>query len=248
MGKKRLGQFLALLFWLMVWQAVASLVALPVLMPGPGQTLTALWHMAGQGTFWLSVGASLLRISAGYLAALLLGVILAVLCAGSAFFQILLSPLRTLIRSTPVSSFIILVLLWLRIDRVPIFITTLTVFPIIWINVQQGISQVDPRLLEMAQVYTFRPSRLYRFIYLPSVLPYFSSAAATGLGFAWKAGIAAEVIAKPLYSIGKNLQDAKVYLDTDALFAWTLVVVLLSLTLETLLKRLVKARGKGDSR
>ena len=246
MNKKRMRTALVFIFWLLVWQASASLAALPVLLPGPLATLEAMSRLAATSDFWLSAGASLLRIMAGYLLALLVGALLSVLCAGFETAEAILSPLRTLIRSTPITSFIILVLLWFRADKVPIFIAFLTVFPIIWHNVQQGIQQVDPELLEMAKVYTFRPSQMLVHIYLPSVSPYFYSAAATGLGFAWKAGIAAEVIAKPVYSIGRNLQDAKVYLQTESLFAWTLVVILLSLGLETLLKRMMRKREQGN--
>lgn len=47
----------------------------------------------------------------------------------------------------------------------------------------------------------------------------------------WKAGAAAEVIGIPRGSIGERLQQAKVYLDTPDLFAWTLVIVAASLFL-----------------
>ena len=39
---------------------------------------------------------------------------------------------------------------------------------------------------------------------------------------AFKSGIAAEVIGVPDFSIGANLYEAKIYLDTASLFAWTL--------------------------
>ena len=66
----------------------------------------------------------------------------------------------------------------------------------------------------------------------------------TGLGFAWKSGIAAEVIALPALSVGKNLYDTKIYLERADLFAWTLAVILLSLGLEALLKRAIgRIRG-----
>lgn len=245
MSRKGYRMTLVAFFWVLLWQAAASMVALPVLLPGPMQTLEALVRLGSVPTFWLSAGASLLRIMMGYALALVFGVLLSILCASIETAEALLSPLRTLIRSTPITSFIILVLLWFNVDRVPIFIAFLTVFPIIWHSVQQGIQQVDVALLEMTKVYTFKPHQVLRYVYLPSVAPYFYSAAATGLGFAWKAGIAAEVIAKPSYSIGKNLQDAKVYLQTESLFAWTLVVILFSLALETILKRVMSKRAQG---
>ena len=239
------GKLMVALIWLAIWQLAAHLIALPVLLPGPGLTLVTLWQLAGDGAFWLSLVFSLLRIMLGYLLALLVGTALGLLCAAWPLAEALLSPLRTLIRSTPVSSFIILVLLWLPIGHVPLFIAGLTVLPIVWLSVQHGIAEVDKGLMEMTRAYQFGRWKRMRHLYAPSVLPYFAAAASTGLGFAWKAGIAAEVIARPLQSIGRNLQDAKVYLQTDRLFAWTLVVILLSIALEKLLRRTVPLLRRG---
>ena len=81
-------------------------------------------------------------------------------------------------------------------------------------------------------------------MYLPHCLPYFSAGALTSLGLAWKAGIAAEVLCTPNHSIGKQVYDAKVYMETAEVFAWTLVVILLSLALEKLLKHCLERRDR----
>ena len=75
-------------------------------------------------------------------------------------------------------------------------------------------------------------------------MPYFLAACTTGLGFAWKSGIAAEVICRPGLSIGRQLQDAKIYLETPEVFAWTATVVVLSILLEKGLLRLAKRLGR----
>ena len=63
---------------------------------------------------------------------------------------------------------------------------------------------------------------------LPQLLPPFLNGCELALGLCWKAGAAAEVIGMPKGSIGERLQQAKVYLDTPDLFAWTLVIVVVS--------------------
>ena len=62
---------------------------------------------------------------------------------------------------------------------------------------------------------------------------------ATGLGLAWKAGVAAEVLCRPAWAVGTQIVQARDYLETPSLFAWTLVVLLLSLALEKLLSALL---------
>ena len=66
----------------------------------------------------------------------------------------------------------------------------------------------------------------------PQVAPFFLAAARTGMGLAWKAGVAAEVLAAPRLGIGRALYEAKVYLETADLFAWTAVIVCISVVLE----------------
>lgn len=237
---------LSIALWVMVWQGIAMLVGLPLLLPSPMETLGAAYELWRQPVFWHSVLLSLLRIMGGYLLAIVIGVLLAYLCERSGIAEALLAPLRTVIRSTPVSSFIILVLLWMKIDMVPLFISFLMVLPIVWHGMQEGFGALSPQLAEMAHVYDFTLGKRVRYVTLPQLLPFFRSAAATGSGIAWKAGIAAEVIARPTMSIGRHLQDTKVYLLTDQLFAWTVTVIVLSILLERGLTHLLKAAGKGE--
>ncbi len=92
----------------------------------------------------------------------------------------------------------------------------------------------------MAEVFCISRLRVLRFIYLPQIMPFFISACSVSLGLAWKAGVAAEVIGIPKGSVGEQLQQAKVYLDTPDLFAWTFVIVVISIVFEKLVLIFVK--------
>jgi NitT/TauT family transport system permease protein len=155
----------------------------------------------------------------------------------------------TVVKSTPVASFIILALIWLGRDILPVVITGLMVLPVVWANVSAGIAGQDGKLLEMAAVYRMSRWGILRHITVPSVLPHFRAALSSALGLGWRAGIAAEVLTVPQLSIGKRIFEAKLYLETTELFAWTLTVILLSLLIERVLLRLVRAepRRGGES-
>ncbi len=75
-------------------------------------------------------------------------------------------------------------------------------------------------------------SGVFRYIYVSQVLPYFLSACRLSLGMCWKAGVAAEVIGVPSGSIGEKLYNAKIYLNTPDLFAWTIVIIVISFVFE----------------
>jgi NitT/TauT family transport system permease protein len=234
-----------LIFWLVVWAIAALAVGKELLLPGPWTVVRALGALAVTGTFWATTAATLARVFLGLLAGVVLGVAIAVLTCASRWCDRLLSPLVRVIRATPVASFILLVLLWVATGRVPVVISALMVLPVVWGNVSRGIRETDPQLLEMAAAYRLGPGRTLARIYLPSVAPYFTAGVETGLGLAWKAGVAAEVLCRPKLAIGTQVFYTRTYLETADLFAWTLVVIVLSLLLETALVRVLR---KGVAR
>ena len=140
----------------------------------------------------------------------------------------------------PVASFIILALVWIKSAYLAVFISFLMVLPIIWTTVQSGIEGLDRKYLEMAQVFGLSSAKTLFQIKIPFIMPSFIASATSALGFAWKSGVAAEVICRPANSLGKLLQDAKLYLETPRVFAVTATVALLSLLLELIIKRVTR--------
>ena len=130
------------------------------------------------------------------------------------------------------ASFIILCLIWLNSSNLPIFIAFLMVLPVIYTNMLQGIKSTDKKLLEMAEVFSLKKLRRIKYIYMPQLRPYIQSACSISLGLCWKAGIAAEVIGIPEGSIGEALYQAKIYLNSRDLFAWTVVIIIISIVFE----------------
>lgn len=236
--------FAAAVFWTAVWQASYMVIHNDLLLASPLQVLGSLAILGRQPGFWFSVLYSILRIESGYFLGVLAGTLLAVLTVRFVWVYRFLYPVISAIRSTPVASFIILALVWMSSGRVVIFIVFLMVMPVIWANVAEGIRKIDPLLHEMAFVFRLTRSQTLRFIDIPSVSPFFVAAATTGLGLAWKAGIAAEVLSTPRNSLGGLLYEAKIYLETPDLLAHTAVIILLSLLLEKLLVSVLALAGK----
>jgi len=233
--RKLLQTALIALIYLAVWEAVSLLVGKELLLPSPLSTLTRLAVLLTKGESWLFSGLTLLRIMTGYVIGVLLGVLLAVLTARYHFAEALLSPLRAIVKASPVTSFILLALLWLSSDMVPLVISVLMVVPMVWTATAETILQTDPRLIEMGRMFGLSSWQIVKKIYVQSVLPQFLAACTTSLGFAWKSGVAAEIIALPQKSIGYMLYQSKLRIETVDLFAWTLMIVALSMLLEWVL-------------
>lgn len=221
--------------WLAIWQILYMVIENDILFASPATVFSRLWMLIGTKAFWLKTAHSLWGITKGYLLGVIFGTMLAVLTASSKLLYAVFQPMLSVIKATPVVSFIILALVWMQKNTVPVFISFLMVLPVVWANLSVGIRETDEKLLEVAKAYKFGIGKTIRHIYLPSVMPVFLTALTTATGFAWKAGIAAEVISTPRHAIGSELYNAKVYLETADLFAWTLVVILLSMIFEKLI-------------
>ena len=237
---------LAFVFWVGVWWIISLIVGREVLIPSPPAVAVRLFELLQTSDFYISVLLSVLRITAGFGAAVVLGIITGILCAKSSAADTLLSPFFSVIKATPVASFIILALVWINKELIPVFISALMVLPVIHGNVKQGILQTDVQMLEMARIFGFGRKKTLKVVYLPSVLPYLYAGMKTCLGLAWKAGVASEVLCFAAYSIGNRLYQSKVYLETADMFAWTVTVIIISVIIEKLLMAAVSLHNKKN--
>ena len=206
-GTKYTGiHILAVLFWIAIWQFASMYLKQEILLASPVSVIKRLTE--------------------------LIVMFLAVWAYWSKTVEILTAPVIAVVKSTPVASFIILCLIWIPSKNLSVFISFLMVLPVIYTNILEGIRQTDRKILEMAKVFRVNLRRQIRYIYVSQVLPYFLSACRLSLGMCWKAGVAAEVIGVPSGSIGEKLYNAKIYLNTPDLFAWTIVIIVISFVFE----------------
>lgn len=187
----------------------------------------------------MSILLSFLKIIGGFLLGITAGTLLAGLSACFRWIGDLLEPFVQTVKAIPVASFVILVLIWIPSRNLSIVITFLMVFPIIYTNVCNGLGSMDSQLLEMAEVFRLSPLIRIRYIYVSQVLPFFRAGCSLALGLCWKAGVAAEVIGIPDHSIGEKLYEAKIYLNTPDLFAWTLVIIIISVVFEKVFLKVI---------
>lgn len=238
---------LAILFWVGIWQLASMAVGKDLILPGPVSVIKALGHLVVQGSFWTSIVLTMLRIMLGYAIGVTAGCLLALACCASKGLDTLLSPIVRMVRATPVASFIILAMLWMSKGGVPVLMAAFMAAPVVWANLVEGYRSRDMKLSEMALAYRLGQWKTLRFVTVPALMPALKASCLTALGFAWKSGIAAEVLSQPKTSIGANIYYSKVYLETPELFAWTASVIVLSFLLETVVKKLLARQRGGEN-
>ncbi|MBR5005891.1 MAG: ABC transporter permease subunit [Clostridia bacterium] len=233
-----------IVFWIVLWLIVSLAVGKEIILPSPASVAKEFVRLLGTGDFYLSLLRSFASIIAGFLAGNMLGVVLGTFAGLSKPFRAFMSPAMTVIKATPVASFIIIVLIWLGKALTPAFISFLIVLPIVWQNVMSGFDSADPGLLEMARVFEFSTWRKIRYIYAPAASESYAAAVKTSMGLAWKAGVAAEVLAGTAKTLGGQIYSTKVYLEVPQLFAWTVAVIVFSLLIELAASSVVKLAGR----
>ncbi len=238
--KKEKMPFWVILSWIALWQFLSMAINSQILLASPISVFKELLLLIQQFYFWQAVFFTMLRISAGFVLAVVIGTLLAVISSKVKLFKQWVSPLIIIAKSVPVASIIVLVIIWVSAENIAIFISLIMVMPVVYTNVLSGINNLNKQLAEMAFVFEVASIAKLRYITIPQIMPFFESACLVGLGMSFKAGIAAEVIGFTDNSIGGNLYQAKIFLDTPSLFAWTIVIIAVSFLFEKVFSFLIK--------
>ena len=238
----------AIIVAILLWQLLAMKLDQKLLLATPVDVAKTLGVLVKSQEFYSAIAYSMGRILIGLLIGAAVGIACALLAGRWHFMEVLFWPYFSAMKATPVASIVILCLVWLSGRRLSVFIVFLVVTPVIYTNILAGIKNLDPKMKDMARVFGINGLHRLLYVYLPELKTYIIAAFALATGMAFKAGIAAEVIGTPGGSVGKMLYNAKVYLETPELFAWTVVIIVLSVVVEQVILGLVKWMFAGLQR
>lgn len=246
-NKQRLITAAAVVLLIAAWKILSMIYRSDFILPSPGKTTVAAVKLFADEGFLKVVGTTVLRALTGFAIAGILGLGLGLLAGADPNVFALLNPFVVVIRSTPVIAFTLLALIWFSPDSMPVFIGMLTMFPLIFTNVCDGIRNIDRSLIQMARFYKVSRRRIVREIYIPAITPFIISGVSNAVGIGWRAVIVGEVLGQPLYGIGSRMQDAQMVLRVDVLIAWTFVVIFLSYCFDLIIRAVERKLVKWKS-
>ena len=226
-SRKFISRLLAAAFWLAAWQLIASFVS-PVLFAGPVRTFVRLFELSMLSEFWRTIFTSLGRIALGLCAGFLIGGLTAVLAHLCGLLRALFEPLLAMMKSVPVACVVVVALIWMRSPWIAAMVSCFVTAPVVYASLCSGFDAMDRQLGEAFNLYHVSFARKMRYYYLSELAPSLYACCRTCIGMAWKAGVAGEVIGLPDYSIGEQIYLAKNYLNIEDLFAWTIVILVIS--------------------
>ena len=234
---KRLLSYGAIaLIWLAIWWIAALIVNAPIILPSPVEVISKLSELISETEFWLSILYSLIRVLFGLLCATVIALLTAAVSFKFSLIERFLKPLVTVIKSTPIVSFVFVAYIVFSKDlnALPAFIAGLIVFPVMHESTLDALKRTPKELVEVSEVFGATFIERLRYLWIPTALPSFISSSKTSIGLAWKSGVAAEaLIAIPsILSIGNEIYNARLEIEAAYQFAWTLVIIILSLSIE----------------
>lgn len=229
-------KFLSIFFFLIIWEGVALYIDNSLLFPRVSEIFLSLKNLVASRDFILILWNTLSRFFISIVFSLILAIIFSVASYRYEVISFLLFPFIIFLRAVPTIAIIIVVLIWSSVEKVPIVVGVLILFPILYESILGGIKNVDKNLLKMSKVFKVPTKRVVRDIYIPSIYYSISSNIPSYIGLTFKVIIAGEVLSQESLSIGGEIFINKIYLESSNIFAWIIVVIGLNYFLEKGLK------------
>lgn len=218
---------LTILILIAGWQVLSLSVGNDVLIPYPIEVVQMVIQLFFKQIFYTSVFASLVRVSVGFFASLLIALVLAILADRFSTFRKLFEPIQILTKSIPNISYIIIFLVWLGSEKSASMIAFLILFPIFYNNFLFALDHVSQELKDVEKIYPESFFELIRVRTLPLLIPTLLSSSKMAFGLGFKVTVMAEILGQVQVGVGRQLYIARQNLDTTALFAWTIIIILI---------------------
>ena len=221
---------------LFLWQIIALKINNDIYLPTITQVLISMKEIVLSDRFYLDIIFSMSRCILSFISAILIALILSTLSYISRFIRNLLKPITVITKSIPTMIVIVLVLIWFDKNSSPFIIGFIIVFPILYDSILDSILNIDKGILEMANLYNIGLRNKSLKIYLPSIKFRIISIIGSTFSLALKVIIAGEVYGQPKYGMGTQIQLEKINFNTSGIFAWIIIIIIISFVLENFQK------------
>lgn len=212
--------------FLIIWKVLSSIYS-PLILPGPILTIKSLWKIIQGDRFLAEVFITVNRLLVGLIGSVAIGSLIGIIVGINQRARKLFEPFIYLIQSIPPILYMTLAMIWFGLDgQATMFIIFIASVPIMVINISEGFENIDIKLIEMGKSFQFSRRKMITTIILPSLITYFKSGFIIVMGLGWKLVIMGEVLSSST-GLGAQITDARMNLQTNMVFAWGAIVMVL---------------------
>ncbi len=224
---------LSILLLFVVWGLYAAYIDNTFILPKPVMVLERVLELLQEPNTYLIIMRSFTRLLIAIASASIIAIILGLLAGAYKQFSEFLQPLVTSLRTLPVASIIVILLILVSRGTAIYVITFLMIFPVLYESSKQGVLNIDPSIKHALALDPHRRLQILMFISLPLAFPYIKTGFLQSIGLGFKVLVMAEFIAQTPTSIGKALYDGSIIaVQYDSVFAWTLIIILIVTVIE----------------
>ena len=228
--EKYIGPTLTLLAIFVVWELAVRIFALPIwLLPAPSKIYLELgdWWTALPKHIWVTFYETFL----GFIAAVVLGVILAVIIISSPFLRNTVYPLLVVTQSVPKVALAPILLVWLGINVWPIITVAFLVafFPMV-VNMATGLTLIPPEMLEMSRILRASWWQVLIKVRFPMALPHFFAGVKIAIAFAVIGAVIGEFVGSDS-GLGFLILSASARMNTSLGFGAIVILSILGVGL-----------------
>ncbi len=250
---KKTGLTILSIFTLfLIWIIVSLIIDNSIILPKLNQVFLAFINIFTNKDSLFAILYTILRLIIGLLLASIFGFLLGIIAGFKEKFAIIFNPVVTVFRTVPVISITVILLIIFGFKLTPYIITFLMLFPLIFQGTYGAIKSIEPELID---VYRLEDNHFFTGLfhcYIPLISKNIRTSLLQSLGLGIKVLVMAEYLSQTKNSIGNQLYLAKVNLEFDKVFAWTMLLIFLALILEVLInhyqpitKKIIKHQNKN---
>lgn len=238
--KSKSYTLLSCIFFLGLWEVIAILINNDIYIPRIEQVICAIDAIFKQQDLFKVIFSSFYRTSVSYVLAVVFSMIFGVLGVVYPFFKYFMEPINSFSKTIPTMVLVVLSLVWFDKDKTPFVVGFAIIFPILYEGIRNNLIHIDKKIIEMTKIYEVSLKDKIKKIYVPVIKFYFMSIFVSTFSLTFKVVIAGEVYGQPKFGIGSQIQLEKVNFNTSGIFAWIVMIIIISLVLEILNKTLRK--------
>jgi NitT/TauT family transport system permease protein len=227
-----------------LWQAYATIVANPLILPTFTDTMQALWDGIVEGPLPMRAWTSIKLLLVGYGLGLVLALALTLAAISTRIGTDLLNLLTAMFNPLPAIALLPLALLWFGIGEASLVFVL--VHAVLWplaLNTYSGFRTVGDTLRLAGQSFGLSGPRLAFKILVPAAFPAILTGLKVGWAFAWRTLIAAELVfgvSSGSGGLGWYIFENRNQLEIPNVFAGLLTVIALGLFVESVIFRTIE--------
>ena len=231
--KNKFFNLLSCIIFLILWQIIACIINNNIYLPKLNEIINSFFEILRNKNLGIIVLSTFLRTSVSYIAAVICAVIFGVLCITCPIFNYIVMPFNSFCKTIPTLVLIVLALIWFDKERAPFIVGFAIVFPLLYEGIKECFNEINNDILEMSRIYEISTLDKILKVYIPKIKFYLCGIFVSTFSLAFKVVIAGEVHGQPKFGIGSQIQIEKVNFNTCSIFAWIIIIVMISLVLDS---------------